>query len=175
MTQVSADGQRARREAQLDCRKEAAIAALMTAPTVGQAAEMVGVGEATLRRWMASEPGFQAAYRDARSQALRQAVERVGGMLAKASETLERKMVCARGRGPCCRGGLRADLRLRIHGQGKRDSPTERLPASFVWITLAQAFRLVAGGKDESVRRLRCLRSVCRADSHQARAIGELD
>jgi hypothetical protein len=74
-------------------KREQAIAALLESPTITEAAQVVGVGEKTLRRWLA-EPEFQAAYRDARQEAVRMAVGRLQGLLVKATETLERTMSC---------------------------------------------------------------------------------
>ncbi|SRR6266849_3175917 len=79
--------------AKLGRRQEAAVAALLTAPTITEAAQVVGVAESTLRRWLA-EPEFQAAYQEARQQAVSMAVGRLQGLLAKAAETLERAMSC---------------------------------------------------------------------------------
>ena len=43
---------------------------------------------------MAFQPEFQAAYRRARAEPLREAVERLHGLLRKAAETLERNLTC---------------------------------------------------------------------------------
>ena len=70
------------------------IAALLEHATITAAADAVGIGDKTLRRWLA-EPDFQAAlYRTAREQAVRMAVGRLQGVLAKATEALERTMTC---------------------------------------------------------------------------------
>jgi hypothetical protein len=45
--------------------QEQAIAALMSQPTIGEAARIVGIGEETLRRWL-QDPGFADEYRRAR-------------------------------------------------------------------------------------------------------------
>jgi hypothetical protein len=73
--------------------REQAIAALLERPTITEAARAVGIGEKTLRRWLA-EPEFKAAYQDAREQTLRMAVGRLQGLLARAGEALDRAMVC---------------------------------------------------------------------------------
>ena len=52
-------------------RQEAAIAALLAAPTIAAAAEQAKVAERTLRGWL-KEPVFQAAYRVARREAFEQ-------------------------------------------------------------------------------------------------------
>jgi hypothetical protein len=74
-------------------KREQAIAALLERPTISEAARAVGIGEKTLRRWLA-EPEFKAAYQDIREQALRIAVGHLQGLLASAAEALERAMTC---------------------------------------------------------------------------------
>src|SRR5262245_11762035 len=74
-------------------KREQAIAALLERPTISEAARAVGIGEKTLRRWLAA-PEFKAAYQDAREQTLRVAVGRLQGLLARAGEALDRAMVC---------------------------------------------------------------------------------
>lgn len=49
----------------LSRKQEAAVAALLTESTLCRAAERARVGEVTLWRWL-KEPGFKAAYREAR-------------------------------------------------------------------------------------------------------------
>ena len=46
-------------------RQEAAIVALLSEPTVAEAAAKAGIGERTLHSWM-REPGFARRYREAR-------------------------------------------------------------------------------------------------------------
>jgi hypothetical protein len=55
---------------------EAAIAALLTRPSIEDAARVAGVGEKTLRRWM-REPQFQARYLRARREGVSQAIARM--------------------------------------------------------------------------------------------------
>ena len=61
-------------------KKEAAIAALLSQPSVEQAARVVGIGPQTLRRWMRDRE-FAGTYRRARCATFRQAI----GRLQKAS------------------------------------------------------------------------------------------
>src|SRR5438093_11604505 len=70
-------------------KREQAIAALLEHPTIAAAASAVGIGEKTLRRWLA-EPDFQADYRAACEQAVRMAVGHLQGLLSTATETLRR-------------------------------------------------------------------------------------
>ena len=46
-----------------------------------------------MHRWL-REPAFEAVYRDARQAAARMAVGHLHGLLAKATETLERSLTC---------------------------------------------------------------------------------
>jgi hypothetical protein len=70
---------------------EQAISALLTQPTLAEAATTVGVGEATLRRWLQQE-SFQAAYRQARREAIGQAIARLQQVTTTAVTTLEAVM-----------------------------------------------------------------------------------
>jgi hypothetical protein len=67
--------------------EEAAIAALLTAPTITAAAAEIGIDEKTLRRWL-DEPEFQAAYRRARQQVLESALSKLQAATGKAVDTL---------------------------------------------------------------------------------------
>jgi hypothetical protein len=58
--------------AKFDRQQEAAIVGLLTQPTIESAAKHAGISGPTLWRWL-QEPEFQAAYRQARRQALGQA------------------------------------------------------------------------------------------------------
>ena len=66
---------------------EEAITALLGQPTIGDAAKQVGIGEATMRRWMKLED-FLAAYRAARRQAVENAIGQLQAAAGKAVETL---------------------------------------------------------------------------------------
>lgn len=57
----------------LSRKQEAAIAALLTEPTIEAAARSIGVGERTIRRWMQLD-GFRAQYRQARQALVEGAV-----------------------------------------------------------------------------------------------------
>jgi len=79
----------------LSRKKEAAIAALLSAGTHAQAAEQAGIAERTLRNWLA-ETEFAQAYRQARQQLVEHAV----GLMQKASVsavlTLLKNLSCGR-------------------------------------------------------------------------------
>lgn len=53
----------------LSRKRDQAIAALLTQPTISEAAKAIGVGEKTLRRWL-KVPEFMAAYNAARHEVL---------------------------------------------------------------------------------------------------------
>src|SRR5262245_29807917 len=71
----------------LSRQQEAAIAALLTEPTLADAATAAGVGEATLRRWLRL-PAFRAAYRRARRELVEEAVGRVQAATGQAVDAL---------------------------------------------------------------------------------------
>jgi predicted site-specific integrase-resolvase len=57
----------------LDPQQQMAIVALMNETTVRKAAEVVGVHEKTLHRWL-EDPAFEAVYRRVRRDAFKQAI-----------------------------------------------------------------------------------------------------
>jgi hypothetical protein len=67
--------------------QERAIAALLSEPTRAAAATQAGVSEATLGRWL-KDPAFGVAYRQARRELVRAAVERLQAAAAEAVDTL---------------------------------------------------------------------------------------
>jgi transposase-like protein len=75
----------------LSRKKEQAIIALLEAPTVKEAAEVVGVNPATLYKWMA-QPEFEEAYREARHKAMGEAIARLQQASSEAVETLREVM-----------------------------------------------------------------------------------
>jgi hypothetical protein len=71
---------------------EEAIAALLTQPTIREAAKTAGVGEKTLWRWLQDED-FCQSYRKARRQVVQQAVTRLQQISGEAVEALRGIMV----------------------------------------------------------------------------------
>jgi len=57
----------------LSRKQDQAITALVTCPSITEAAVQCGLADVTIRRWLKQE-GFQQAYRDARRQVVQQAV-----------------------------------------------------------------------------------------------------
>jgi hypothetical protein len=76
----------------LNSRQYAAIAALMEAKTIGEAAEKARVAESTLRRWLSSDRPFQTEYRKARRAAMDAVVGRLQAVAARATQALERNL-----------------------------------------------------------------------------------
>src|SRR6266849_5429264 len=70
---------------------EAFIAALLTTPTVKQAAKVAGIAEATAGRWL-KDPGFKTAYAEARRQALGEVLALVQQSMLGAVAVLRIKM-----------------------------------------------------------------------------------
>ena len=75
-------------------KKEEAIVALLSHPTLEQAARAVGINPNTLLRWQ-KEPEFDKAYREARRAAFSQAVSRLQQGSAAAATTLLKVMLDA--------------------------------------------------------------------------------
>jgi len=70
-----------------------AIAALLTAARLEDAARACGISKSTLCRWL-QEPAFQEAFRLARRQVLEAAVSRLQAVAGAAVETLARNLTC---------------------------------------------------------------------------------
>lgn len=68
-------------------KQELAIAALLTAPTIDQAAKIAGIGSVTLRRWM-QNPEFDDHYRAARREAVSQAIAQLQKASSEAVKVL---------------------------------------------------------------------------------------
>ena len=73
-------------------KKEEAIAALLTQPNIEHAARSVGIGPATLVRWM-KEPEFDTAYRQAKRAAFGQSISRLQQGTSAAVTTLLKIML----------------------------------------------------------------------------------
>lgn len=71
---------------------EEAVAALLTQRNVEEAARAVGIGPATLLRWL-KVPEFQAVYREARRAAFGQSIARLQQASSAAVSTLLKVMV----------------------------------------------------------------------------------
>lgn len=71
----------------LSRKQEQAIAALLTAPSITEAAQQTGIGEQTLFRWL-KDPAFAEAYRQARRQVVQQAITQLQAACGEAVENL---------------------------------------------------------------------------------------
>jgi transposase-like protein len=102
--------------AKYDRKKEEAIAALLTQKNIEEAARSIGIGHATLLRWL-KEPEFDTAYREARRAAFRQSVARLqqasGAAVTTPSEAHDRP-----GHSPVNESTGSADSRAGPFGQG---------------------------------------------------------
>jgi hypothetical protein len=74
-------------------KKEAAIAALLSEPTVAAAAQKAAVAESTLRRWL-TLPDFQAAYSAERRSLLERTASRLLSASTHAVNALIKNLVC---------------------------------------------------------------------------------
>ena len=68
-------------------KQDTAIGALLSRPTISAAAESVGIGESTLRRWL-KDRDFLTAYRAVRREAVSQAIGHLQGACSVAVLTL---------------------------------------------------------------------------------------
>ena len=75
----------------LSRRQEQAIAALLVEPTLEAAAKRIGIGEATLLRWM-QVPTFQAAFQAARREIVEGAIRNLQQTAAEAVACLRRNL-----------------------------------------------------------------------------------
>ena len=76
----------------LTAQQAAAVGALMSSPTIEQAAKAVGVHERTLRRWLAGHEPFKLALRREQRAAMAAVTSRLQQSAGKAVETLETVM-----------------------------------------------------------------------------------
>ena len=74
-------------------KREQAVWALLTEPTMEAAAAAAGISGATLSRWL-KLPEFQAQYRKARRRVLEDAILRLQQAACQAVETLVRNLNC---------------------------------------------------------------------------------
>ena len=88
--------------------------ALLTAKSTQQAAAEAGVGEKTLRTWLAEDADFQKQYAEARRAAFAMGMARVQALTAKAVDTLDDLL--SADTAPAVRlGAARALVELALH------------------------------------------------------------
>lgn len=73
--------------------EDRALAALLSEPTIVQAATTAGISESTLARWLA-DPSFRARHREARRQVVEQAISALQRATEDAVTTLTRNLRC---------------------------------------------------------------------------------
>src|SRR5262245_26284579 len=78
---------REQNEASLSTEQEAAIAALLTEPTLARSAAAAGIDVAMLLGWL-QEPSFRAAFRQARRELVEAGIGRIQAATGQAVETL---------------------------------------------------------------------------------------
>ena len=71
----------------LSRKKEQAIAALLSQPSIGGAAKKIGIGEKTLFRWLRLDD-FQKEYKNARRQVIDQTIAQIQSVMSEAVQTL---------------------------------------------------------------------------------------
>jgi DNA-binding MurR/RpiR family transcriptional regulator len=96
-------------------KQEVAIAALLTAPTIADAAHAVSISEPTLWRWL-QRKDFQTAYRKARREAVSQAVAYLQRVAGEAVDTLRVVMRDSQKPASARISAARAVLELAIRG-----------------------------------------------------------
>jgi hypothetical protein len=74
-------------------KQEAAVAALLSEPSIEQAATVVGISSRTLKRWLA-DPAFRALYKQARQQVMDRATAGLLALCNRATEALGRNLNC---------------------------------------------------------------------------------
>jgi hypothetical protein len=77
----------------LSRKQDAAVAALLSCPTVKKAAERAGIHYRTLKGWL-QLPGFQRAYRDAKRRVVEQGLTLLQRTATRAAATLKRNLTC---------------------------------------------------------------------------------
>jgi uncharacterized protein with ATP-grasp and redox domains len=111
----------------LSRKQEQCIGALLVQSTLGDAAEATGIAESTLRRWL-KQPTFQTAYRQARRDAVSQAIARLQQVTTTAVDTLEGVMKDSAAKEAAKVAAAKTVLELAIRGVELEDLD-ERLQA----------------------------------------------
>ncbi len=94
-------------------KQERALHALLTEPTIEEAARAAGIGERTLYRWL-NDPPFVAAYREARRQAVQRATGRLQQAANDAVTTLQNVMMDAEAPAPARVNAAKSVLDLAV-------------------------------------------------------------
>ncbi len=68
--------------------RDQAILALLSEPTIGEAAARCGIAEKTLHRWLTDDAVFLAAFEAARQATFKAAISRIPALTVRAVDTL---------------------------------------------------------------------------------------
>jgi len=91
--------------AKLSSRQRRAVAALVSEPTLAEAARAAGVSRKTLYRYL-SERGFREALAEAQGDVLRLSGARVAGLLSRSLDVVGEKLCASVGSAPLHAAGL---------------------------------------------------------------------
>jgi hypothetical protein len=131
---------------ELTPRQERAIAALMTEQSILRAAQVAGVGERTLHKWLDS-PRFSAEYRRVRREAFRQAISLCQRLSASAVATLAK--ILGDSKAPYSAKVAAAQVLLKF---GREGIELEDLEARLAALEQAQAAEAQAAAQDRAWR-----------------------
>lgn len=88
--------------------------ALLTAPSIVEAAARVGIADSTLRDWLSNDPAFQAEFAAARQATFQAAIARIPALTGRAVDTLA--ALLGEGEPPAVRlGAARAVTDIGLH------------------------------------------------------------
>lgn len=80
---------------ELTAKAEKALRAILSSPTLAEAAKAAGCSERAIYLWK-KEPTFSAALAEARRELLAHAVTRLAALAGEAAEALQRNLTCGR-------------------------------------------------------------------------------
>lgn len=106
-----------------------AIAALVSARTIGEAAKQVGVSERTLKTWM-QDPVFAEKLQQARAEVFRDAIAGIQAAATEAVATLQRNMKCGDPRVEVQAARVVLDCGLKTHEVFDQDERLKKLEAA---------------------------------------------
>lgn len=104
----------------LSRKQEQAIISLLQMPTISEAAKQAGIGEATLWRWLQNIE-FQERYREAKRQAVAQAITRLQQVSTEAVEALRTIMKDAEAKDSARVSAAKAVLEMVLKGSELED------------------------------------------------------
>src|SRR5262245_39382488 len=99
----------------LTAKREKVIFALLVEPTIQAAAQTAGVGKRTVYTWL-KDPTFIAAYRQARAEAVSQAVARLQQASGEAVDTLKAVMADTKAPAPAKVTAAKTILEMALKG-----------------------------------------------------------